>query len=114
MDSSKPPSGPPPQEAEQPSNKDSDEPTNWELVTNQPGGDYYWNIVTNECTYEMPPCVAQLMAAYSEGDIQDAVVENPAVGSSKWEARWDEAYQAFYYLNLESGESTWEKPEDLA
>jgi hypothetical protein len=114
MDSSKPPSAPTPQETNPtgPTNTaDSDDPTNWELVTNQPGGDYYWNIATNECTYEMPPCIAQLMAAYSEAVTEESGAE-PAV--AKWEAKWDDAYQAFYYLNLESGESTWEKPADLA
>lgn len=84
----------------------SEDPSNWELVSNQPGGDYYWNVVTNECTYEMPACIAQLLSEYSENTAETA-------STLKWEARWDETYQAYYYLNLESGECTWEKPADL-
>jgi hypothetical protein len=104
----------PPTPAAELNKSDSEDVSNWELVTTQPGGDYYWNIVTNECTYEMPACIAQLMGTFSSEEstvVQESVADSNA---TKWEAKWDEAYQAFYYLNVESGESTWEKPPGLA
>jgi hypothetical protein len=107
-----PPPPPPPPPASELNKDDSEDASNWELVTTQPGGDYYWNVVTNECTYEMPACIAQLLGTVSEATETGAASEPHS--SSKWEARWDESYQAYYYLNVESGESSWEKPPGLA
>lgn len=96
------------------SNEDENEndPSNWELVTTQPGGEYYWNVVTNTCTYTMPACIAQLLTSNEENEVTQTVEENIQT-QSKWELRWDESYQANYYYNIESGESTWEKPPEF-
>jgi len=46
----------------------------------------------------------------SENEVEDA---STLVNFGDWAAQWDEEEEAWYYYNYISGESTWDKPEEL-
>lgn len=73
-----------------------DDPRAWvELLDEQSGCVYYFNLVTRESVWERPAALEQ--AAEEEA-------------ASEWVQYWDENVGAAYYYNQNTGEATWAPP----
>lgn len=80
----------------------------WQLVelSQEEGGNYFWNSITQESTYETP---AGWTGASAVG-YSDSVADWP----EQWERCWDEGSQCEYYRNVVTGSTQWERPASLA
>ncbi|XP_033911651.3 rho GTPase-activating protein 12-like isoform X1 [Acipenser ruthenus] len=92
----------------------SSETQNWEVHTDQGSGqEFYYNLDTRETTWDSP-FSDQEEATEDQPSTSPSPSPSPTAspsGSTEWEQHLDEASGQYYFYNPQSGETSWEPPE---
>lgn len=86
-------------------------PMGWEFAKDSiTGKNYYFNRTTGERTWEAPPST-QSNVNNSKGTVATTLSSNDTIGPcSSWNVTKDPTTGKEYYYNVETGETSWEKP----
>ncbi|MGH0150545.1 UNVERIFIED_CONTAM: hypothetical protein FKN15_026473 [Acipenser sinensis] len=88
----------------------SSETQDWEVHTDQGSGqEFYYNPATGETTWDSP-----FSDQEEATEDQDQLPPSPTVSphcSTEWEQHLDETSGQYYFYNPQSGETSWEPPE---
>jgi len=112
----------PSKHVEQPEEKNDDAlPPGWSVGEHE-GQQYYFNEETGESSWERPSAVeepandtVEQSAPIKKEESHDisAAADSNELLPKGWESLWDEGAGKSYYVNYETGESSWDPPEDV-
>lgn len=85
-------------------------PKNWKSVADEASGQtYYWNVVTNETTWQRPESQPESEAEKSSSSDSSHIQQEDALPEG-WIAKIHPATEQLIYVNTKTGKSTGERP----
>jgi hypothetical protein len=90
----------------------------WEAITDDEGSVYYHNTETGETTWDRPDELGPLEggeggAAEEQYELPEGVSRIKKISGTRWTEAILEDGSGVYFFDVESGETTWEVPEEV-